>query len=72
MQANAPIGLSTKLCQAYGVWNEVLPNFKEIEQVKLQSISQLFYNIVVGRVQTELDYPYKQFFYWPVENNNLT
>ena len=76
MQAtNAPIGLARKLCQAYGVWTEVLPNLKELEQVKLQSTSQLFYNIVVGRVQTELAYPYREFFYWPVgtyyEQNDL-
>ena len=64
--ANAPIGLSRKLCQAYGVWTEVMPNLEELEQVKLQSTTQLFYNMVVGRVQTVLNKPYRDFFYWPV------
>ena len=44
-----------KVCTSYGIWTETMPNFETLEQVKLQVVSQLFYNIVVGRVQTLLN-----------------
>ena len=45
-----------RICMAYGIWMEILPYFNVLQQSQLQILSQLFYNVAISRVQTNLKF----------------